>query len=76
MDHSASIKMFWGPFTFGKYSERSELASGQMIGVGFSTESRRLKRHKVVVIEDETCILEVIDYNLTREGFEVIPCRD
>lgn len=35
-----------------------------------------MKRDKIVVIEDEASILEVIDYNLTREGFEVIPCKD
>lgn len=35
-----------------------------------------MKRHKVVVIEDEADILEVIEYNLSREGFAVISCRD
>jgi len=31
---------------------------------------------KILVIEDEADILEVIQYNLTREGYKVIPCRD
>ena len=31
-----------------------------------------LKTEKIVVIEDETDILEVIAYNLKREGYEVI----
>jgi two-component system alkaline phosphatase synthesis response regulator PhoP len=31
---------------------------------------------KIVVIEDEADILEVIEYNLSREGFRVISCRD
>lgn len=35
-----------------------------------------MKRHKVVVIEDEADILEVIEYNLSREGFAVVSCRD
>jgi two-component system phosphate regulon response regulator PhoB len=35
-----------------------------------------LKRQKIVVVEDEPDILEVIEYNLTREGFRVVPARD
>jgi two-component system alkaline phosphatase synthesis response regulator PhoP len=31
---------------------------------------------KVVVIEDEPDILEVIQHNLSREGFKVVPCSD
>jgi two-component system alkaline phosphatase synthesis response regulator PhoP len=35
-----------------------------------------MKRHKIVVIEDEPDILEVLEYNLEREGFRLISCRD
>ncbi len=35
-----------------------------------------MKRETVLVIEDEDDILEVIDYNLTREGYVVIRSRD
>jgi DNA-binding response OmpR family regulator len=35
-----------------------------------------MKREKVVIIEDETDILEVIEYNLSREGFRVLSARD
>ena len=35
-----------------------------------------MKRQKVLVVEDEPDILEVIDYNLTREGFRVLQARD
>jgi two-component system alkaline phosphatase synthesis response regulator PhoP len=35
-----------------------------------------VSREKIVVIEDEADILEVIDYNLSREGFRVRPTRD
>src|SRR5258706_15042520 len=35
-----------------------------------------VKRQKIVVVEDEPDILEVIEYNLTREGFRVITARD
>jgi two-component system, OmpR family, alkaline phosphatase synthesis response regulator PhoP len=35
-----------------------------------------LKRQKIVVVEDEPDILEVFDYNLTREGFRVVTARD
>jgi len=31
---------------------------------------------KILIIEDEADILEVLQYNLTREGYKVIPCRD
>jgi len=34
------------------------------------------RREKVVVIEDEADILEVVRYNLAREGFRVLTCRD
>jgi two-component system alkaline phosphatase synthesis response regulator PhoP len=34
------------------------------------------RREKVVVIEDEADILEVVRYNLAREGFRVVACRD
>jgi two-component system phosphate regulon response regulator PhoB len=34
------------------------------------------KREKIVVIEDEADILEVIHYNLTREGYRVSSSRD
>ena len=30
-----------------------------------------MKKTKIVVIEDEADILEVIDYNLSKEGFDV-----
>jgi DNA-binding response OmpR family regulator len=33
-------------------------------------------RAKIVVIEDEVSILEVIAYNLSREGYEVTCCQD
>ena len=32
-----------------------------------------MSRQKIVVIEDEPDILEVVEYNLNREGFQVIP---
>jgi len=35
-----------------------------------------VKREKIVVIEDEPDILEVIAYNLKREGYEVLESRD
>jgi DNA-binding response OmpR family regulator len=35
-----------------------------------------LKRQKILVVEDEPDILEVIEYNLTREGFRVLTARD
>jgi len=35
-----------------------------------------MKRQKAVVIEDEPDILEVIDYNLEREGFRVLGASD
>jgi two-component system phosphate regulon response regulator PhoB len=35
-----------------------------------------LRRQKIVVVEDEPDILEVFDYNLTREGFRVVTARD
>jgi two-component system phosphate regulon response regulator PhoB len=35
-----------------------------------------LKRQKILVVEDEPDILEVIEYNLTREGFRVVTARD
>ena len=35
-----------------------------------------MKRQKIVVVEDEPDILEVFDYNLTREGFRVVTARD
>ncbi len=34
------------------------------------------KRQKILVVEDEPDILEVIAYNLTREGFRVLTARD
>ena len=34
------------------------------------------KREKIVVIEDEADILEVLQYNLKREGYTVVPSRD
>ena len=33
-----------------------------------------MKKEKLVVVEDEPDILEVMQYNLSREGFRVIPC--
>jgi two-component system, OmpR family, phosphate regulon response regulator PhoB len=33
-------------------------------------------REKIVVIEDESDILEVIEYNLTREGYRILTSRD
>ena len=35
-----------------------------------------MKNEKIVIIEDESDILEVIAYNLKREGFEVFESRD
>lgn len=35
-----------------------------------------MKHEKIVIIEDESDILEVIAYNLKREGFEVFESRD
>jgi len=35
-----------------------------------------MKREKILVIEDEPDILELINYNLDREGFRVINARD
>ena len=35
-----------------------------------------MKHEKIVVIEDESDILEVIAYNLKREGFEVYESQD
>jgi len=35
-----------------------------------------LKREKIIVIEDDPDILEVISYNLSREGYSVITARD
>src|SRR5688572_30732965 len=34
------------------------------------------KAERIVVIEDEADILEVLQYNLAREGYRVVPCRD
>ena len=34
------------------------------------------KGERIVVIEDEADILEVLQYNLAREGYRVVPCRD
>lgn len=38
--------------------------------------SEALGRKKIVVIEDEADILGVLDYNLSRAGFDVVRCRD
>ena len=35
-----------------------------------------MSRNKIVVVEDEADIREVIEYNLSREGFEVTACSD
>jgi two-component system phosphate regulon response regulator PhoB len=35
-----------------------------------------MKRETIVVVEDETDILDVIEYNLNREGYRVRPYRD
>ena len=35
-----------------------------------------MAKSKVLVIEDEPDILEVIQYNLEREGHKVIACRN
>jgi two-component system phosphate regulon response regulator PhoB len=35
-----------------------------------------LKRQKILVVEDEPDLLEVLEYNLTREGFRVLTARD
>ncbi len=34
------------------------------------------KKKKIVVIEDESDILEIIEYNLSREGFDVVSASD
>ena len=35
-----------------------------------------MKREKILVVEDEGDILEVVQYNLAREGFKVVSVRD
>ena len=35
-----------------------------------------MKRETIVVIEDETDILDVIEYNLAREGYRIRAYRD
>jgi two-component system phosphate regulon response regulator PhoB len=35
-----------------------------------------LKRQKILVVEDEPDILEVVEYNLAREGFRVVTARN
>ena len=35
-----------------------------------------MKRQKILVVEDEPDLLEVLEYNLTREGFRVLAARD
>ncbi len=35
-----------------------------------------MAREKILVVEDEVDILEVIEYNLSREGFRVLSSRD
>ena len=35
-----------------------------------------MKRQKILVVEDEPDILEVIEYNLARDGFRVVTARD
>jgi len=35
-----------------------------------------MKREKIIVIEDEDDILEVVKYNLHREGYRVLGCKD
>jgi len=35
-----------------------------------------LKRQKILVVEDEPDLLEILEYNLTREGFRVLTARD
>ena len=35
-----------------------------------------MDKQKILVIEDERSLLEVLTYNLTREGFEVIAAAD
>jgi two-component system phosphate regulon response regulator PhoB len=35
-----------------------------------------VKRQKILVVEDEPDILEVLDYNLTKEGFRVVTARE
>ncbi|MBC8282227.1 MAG: response regulator, partial [Nitrospinae bacterium] len=35
-----------------------------------------MKKTKIVIVEDEADILEVIDYNLSKEGFEVSSALD
>ncbi|HSZ25349.1 MAG TPA: response regulator, partial [Cytophagaceae bacterium] len=34
------------------------------------------KKNKVLVVDDENDILEMLDYNLTKEGYEVIKAND
>src|ERR1700748_3179028 len=34
------------------------------------------KKNKVLVVDDEADILEMLDYNLTKEGYEVIKASD
>ena len=35
-----------------------------------------IKKTKIAIIEDEADILEVIDYNLSKEGYEVYSASD
>ncbi|MBN1444017.1 MAG: response regulator, partial [Planctomycetes bacterium] len=35
-----------------------------------------MKKERVLVIEDEEDIREVVEYNLAREGYDVLTCRD
>ena len=35
-----------------------------------------MKKEKIAVIEDEADILEVIDYNLSKEGYDVCSASD
>ena len=44
--------------------------------IAYREESNHVSRRKIVVIEDEPDILEVIQYNLEREGFLVLPASN
>src|SRR5262249_41780836 len=54
----------------------TQLSSPRRSEVDHRGRAPEVKRQKIVVVEDEPDILEVIEYNLTREGFRVVTARD
>lgn len=47
-----------------------------MIAVGVPRTAGRMDKDRILVVEDEADILEVIRHNLSREGYEVLASRD